>query len=59
MHQNQNSNPVSFSGFTLKYIALLTMTIDHIAAVLLTRETVMYTLMRELAELLFLYTVSY
>ena len=53
MHQNQNSNPVSFSGFTLKYIALLTMTIDHIAAVLLTRETVMYTLMRGIGRIAF------
>ena len=31
----QKNTSITFSGFALKYIALITMTFDHIAAVLL------------------------
>lgn len=50
---NKYSIPVSFSGFTLKYIALITMTLDHIAAVLLSRGTILYTAMRGIGRIAF------
>ena len=50
---NQHCTPISFSGFALKYIALTTMTLDHIAAVLLPPGTTLYTAMRGIGRIAF------
>ena len=50
---NQYSTSASFSSYVLKYIALVTMTIDHIAAVLLPRGTLLYTSMRGIGRIAF------
>jgi len=43
----------SFSGFALKYIALITMTLDHIAAVLLPYDSSLYTAFRGIGRIAF------
>ena len=44
---------LSFSSFSLKYIALATMTLDHIAAVLLPYGTPLYTALRGIGRVAF------
>lgn len=41
-----NHFPISFDGFHLKYIALITMTLDHIAYALLQPDTAAYAILR-------------
>ena len=50
---NQHFTYTSFSSYVLKYIALATMTIDHIALVLLPRDTLLYTAMRGIGRISF------
>lgn len=45
--------PVSLNGFHLKYIALLTMTLDHIGAVLLSPDTAAYAVFRACGRIAF------
>lgn len=48
-----NQHPTIFSGFALKYIALLSMTLDHTAAVFLPYGTPLYTLLRGIGRIAF------
>ena len=50
---SQKSDILSFSGFGLKYIALVTMTLDHIAAVLLPYGSPLYTALRGIGRIAF------
>ncbi len=50
---NQKNTSITFSGFALKYIALTTMTFDHIAAVLLPYDSVFYTVFRGIGRIAF------
>lgn len=50
---NQKTFPISFDGFMLKYIALATMTLDHIAAVLLPYWSPLYTIFRGIGRIAF------
>lgn len=49
---NTNSS-ISLNGFHLKYIALITMTIDHIGAVLFTPGTAVYAILRAYGRISF------
>ena len=49
----QKNTIFSFSGYTLKYIALFTMTLDHIAAVLLPYGSILYTIFRGVGRIAF------
>ncbi len=50
---NKKNKFVSLTGFHLKYIAMLTMTIDHIGAVLLPRISPYYNLFRGIGRIAF------
>ena len=50
---NYKSSRLSLSGYALKYIALITMTIDHFAAVLLPYGTPLYTAFRGIGRIAF------
>lgn len=50
---SKDCSPVSLSGFHLKYIALITMTLDHIGAVLCTPGTAPYAILRAYGRIAF------
>lgn len=50
---NQRQTSITFTGFHLKYFALLTMTLDHIGAVLFTPGSNSYALFRAIGRIAF------